>query len=474
MARTLQARLSVDVTFEGPTPSHGDNLDGLVDRWLAVLAALLAVAVVGAAWIILRRRRGRPIAFTSTELIEPRAPSIDPTPADEAVPARRRYMAQVGDEIRTPIADIIATLDLLQRSSLTPAQLRLVELALSSGNALLGKVNQVLEVARIEFDRESIVVEPVDLAAQVRAGALVHAAAASARLIPLGLHVAPRPFPMLVTDGMRVRQIVSNLVADAVAHGGPIDVHLRARRAPEAGRWLTEVEVSFNGGAEPAAGGHPDAPGAADDDPGDRTNGLGLWVCKELAQLIGGRIETWTSPGDGSRYGLLLTLAEVPQAEPCDGPVFEDLQAQLNVETRPGPIAAAIGPSGKMAVLLVEDDRINRFLGVRLLEAAGFEVDVFDDAREALAHWRRYAHPVVVTDCILKPFDGHQLAREIRAAEASAGPGRARCVIVGVSASESERARALASGMDDFLAKPLTLQALRRAIQSRLGAASGA
>ena len=185
--------------------------------------------------------------------------------------------------------------------------------------------------------------------------------------------------------------------------------------------------------------------------------GLGLVICRQLVEAMGGRVAMTSELGRGTtmRVELALAVAEAQDGDGLDGGPLE---------RRALPARADAEREGSL-LLLVEDHPVNREILALQLEAIGFQTDTAADAEDALAQFERSRYGLVFTDIQLPGADGYELARRVRALEASGGRGRAPVVALTASALSGERERCAAAGMDDVVVKPATLATLAQTLR---------
>ena len=262
-------------------------------------------------------------------------------------------------------------------------------------------------------------------------------------------------------DATRVRQILLNLIGNAIKFTEIGEVRVTVRRQPSAGeRVLLDLSVSDSGiGMTEGQMARLFRPFSQADSSTTRRyggTGLGLSIVRRLAELMGGGVTVSSVPGEGSTFTVTLDLARAPGA--AEGK-----------PTAPAARVAAGRIGGK--VLAVDDYPVNLEVLTGQLEVLGVPVDTATDGLEALNKWREQSYALVLTDIHMPDMDGFELTRQIRAEEALTRSSR-RTPIVALTANalKGEAERCLAAGMDDYLTKPLTLDRLRDAVERWLGA----
>jgi len=371
---------------------------------------------------------------------------------DAANAAKTQFLANMSHEIRTPMNGVIGALDLLGRGELSPPQRKLLETATSSSEALLTVLNEVLDFAKIEAGKLELVQEPLAIRAVLVSVVNLFSPLAQHKGLALSADLSPALPARVRGDAARIRQVLLNLVGNAVkftAHGSIV---VRARRAPGGdSRLMVVFEVEDTG-----IGIAPDVVPRLFTAffQADQTNqrrfggtGLGLVISKRLAEAMGGGLSVDSTLGSGSVFRLSLPLEALPDSPEAQAPTppAAQLPAKLN---------------GK--VLLVEDNPVNRTLAGAMLRSLGLEVTEAEDGKIALQQMERSAFDLVLMDCQMPVMDGFAATREIRgrATPASHIP----IIAVTANAMSGDAERCLRAGMDAHLAKPFTLDQLRTAI----------
>jgi signal transduction histidine kinase len=371
--------------------------------------------------------------------------------AESANEAKTRFLATMSHEIRTPLNGILGMNELMLRSSLDERQRRQAETIRASGDALLTILNDILDMSRLEAGGMGLEPMPFDPQALVdEAVALLHPRA-MAKGIALRVQVPPEPLPRLVGDAGRLRQVLVNLVGNAVkfTDRGEVLVVSTVQAAGD-GRWRWQLVVRDTGIGIPAQV----LPTLferftqADTSTSRRFggSGLGLAICRQLVELMEGRIEVRSEPGQGSEFGVSVELSAAPPQAPA---------------------AASAGRSDladgrPLRVLVAEDNPVNQMLMKELLAQLGHEAELVGDGREALDQARSGAYDLVLMDIQMPEMDGVEATRAIRALPGAAG----RVPIVAVTANvlPEQRELYLSAGMNDYIAKPLNRDRLRDVI----------
>ena len=351
---------------------------------------------------------------------------------------------------------------MLLASPLSAEQHHRAQAALQSGETLLAILNDLLDFSKIEAGRmalESIALCPARLVEEV---VEMLTPVAAAKGLALHKDISPSVPAAMLGDPVRLRQVVNNLLGNALKFtpAGRVVIALNGRPVLGTDRMLLELEVSDTGiGIDPAAQATLfDAFSQADGSTTRRFGGtgLGLAIVRQLVELMGGQIRVDSAPGKGSRFSVTLPARIAG--------VDELVDSRPNVSRGPGPDAAADVDGSVMAraqghrLLLVEDNPINQALALAQLDGLGFEIELANNGAEALAACERADFELILMDCQMPVMDGFEASRRILAAR----NGRKAIPIVAMTANAmpGDRERCLEAGMVDFLAKPYRLSAL--------------
>ena len=267
---------------------------------------------------------------------------------------------------------------------------------------------------------------------------------------------------MLVADPTRIRQILFNLIGNALkfTEAGGISVHVRTQPIGSGQQRVTIAVRDTGIGMDAETQGRLFQPFAQADSSTTRRfggSGLGLSIVRRLTQLMAGDITVESEPGVGSTFTITLVLRAGDTTMPLS----------------PGaPLAAITGSIVGGRVLVVDDHPINREVMTRQLDLLGLEADTAEDGVDGLALWRSGRFAVVLADVHMPRLDGYGLAAAIRAEEALHGIARTPIIAVTANAMRGEEERCLEAGMDGYLAKPVSLNSLRQILARCLGMAS--
>ena len=362
--------------------------------------------------------------------------------------AKSLFLSNMSHELRTPMNAIIGFSTLMQRApALSDGQRQDLAIISRSGEHLLSLINDLLDVAKIEAGRVSCEPLPYDLHALTRELVDMMGERAESKGLALRLEQSAQLPRYLCGDAGKLRQVLINLLGNAVkftARGGVV-LRLAGGGTAAAPLLLVEVEDSGQGiaPAEQAAIFEPfvQADGAALQE----GTGLGLTITRQFVQMMGGTIELSSTPGLGSVFRLALPLVA---ARAADVAAPAPPQRQV-LRLAPGQPA--------WRILVVEDQAENAQLIARLLEGAGFDVEVACDGQAGVAAFARWLPHFIWMDRRMPLMDGIEACRRIRAL-----PGGAQVRIVGLTASilPEEKGELLNAGMDDIVSKPYRQEAI--------------
>lgn len=383
--------------------------------------------------------------------------------AERSAQAKAQFLAAMSHEIRTPMNGVIATAELLSATRLSADQTTYVETIVDSGRALLTIINDILDLSRLQSGQPVIRQAPFDLRDCVNG--VVNLLRPEAERKALTLKAAcPDDVPILLGDDGRIRQIIINLVGNAVkfTERGKVCLTLTHHGRDEGAEDIA-ITVSDTGiGIAPERiEGVFESFSQADADIARRFGGtgLGLTISRLLARQMGGDITADSTIGKGSRFVLSLRLprSDGETRAPAAAP-----QPWRKADRDQG----AADTSAECVILIAEDNRTNAFIVEKMLASPGRVLHFAADGAAAVAMFRAVRPDLVLMDMSMPVLDGLEATRRIRAIEAEEGLG-AHCPIVALTANafDEDRITCLEAGCDEFLTKPVAKTALLAVLQ---------
>jgi len=381
--------------------------------------------------------------------------------ADRSNQAKTQFVANISHEIRSPMNAVLGMLQLLQRTALDMRQQDYASKAESSARALLGLLNDILDFSKVEAGKLELDPHVFDLDQLLQDMAVILSANVGEKPIEVLFDVDPSVPKRVRGDALRLQQILLNLASNAIKFTTRGEVVLSVSRA---GQNTNGVSIAFavrdtGIGISPEHCEHIfQAFSQAEASTTRRFGGtgLGLAISQRLVQLMGGKLEVDSVPGQGSNFHFTITLQE-PQAQPLD--VVKPVAASTPDRRSTSPTDVSRRRLADLRLLVVEDNPTNQQVAHELLSAEGAQVEVADGGQAALETVRRAKSPfdLILMDIQMPGMDGYAATRAIRAA---CGQGAPPIVAMTANAMASDREAALTAGMVDHIGKPFSLSQL--------------
>ena len=370
--------------------------------------------------------------------------------AESANRAKSEFLATMSHEIRTPLNGVLGMAQAMHRDALSPPQLERLKVIQSAGEVLLILLNDVLDISKIEsgkIELEDGVLDAAALAASVQATFI---ALAAEKDVSLELEVTPAANGSWRGDPVRVRQILQNLVSNAVkfTERGSVRISI-----DHDGQGLT-LKVADTGLGIPL--GHQarifESFAQADASTTRRYggSGLGLTICKALVDLMGGEIALDSAPGRGATFIVRLPLERSPESAVAAGDASPEV----------------VAPAQNLKILAAEDNAMNQLVLKTLLGQLGLDPVVVGNGEEALRAWEAERWDVILMDVQMPVMDGPTATRRIRERELQSGRPRTPIIALTANAMAHHTAEYAASGMDALVPKPIKLIELLQAIET--------
>ncbi|MDA0658840.1 MAG: ATP-binding protein [Planctomycetota bacterium] len=367
--------------------------------------------------------------------------------AETSRDTKSRFLANVSHELRTPLHGILGMTLLALKSSHDDRQAECLQAVHRSAQSLLEIVNDLLDLSKIEAGKLELQHEPFSLRALLSEIVVLLQPPAREKNLELTCDVDATLPDEVVGDSLRLRQLLNNLVGNAIKFTEQGYVRIAAQPSQDAehdGFVAMNFTVCDSGiGMSEMQQRRIFLPFEQGDGSTTREyggTGLGLSICQHLVRMMQGRMWLQSTPGGGSRFGFSAIFRRaVPRVEPA-------------ADDSAVPVARSDAHLRPLRILLAEDNCINQRLVQLILAETGHELDIVDHGEAVLERLREAHYDVCLMDCQMPGIDGYEATRQIRAME----PPRCRVIIIALTAGAmpSDRDRCLEAGMDDYLAKP--------------------
>ncbi|WP_414515877.1 ATP-binding protein [Nostoc sp. PCC 9305] len=412
----------------------------------------------------------------------------DMTERKQAELAKQEFLAMISHEVRTPIASVIGMAGLLQYTELTAEQQDFVETIYTSGNSLLKIINDFLDFSKIQSGNLELEEEPFALRNCIHETLYLLAPTAREKGLKLTFLDSPQLPTTIVGDITRLRQVLINLISNAIkfTETGSIEVSVIIRKNSDINHSAAnpdEIQFSIK---DTGIG-----------IPRDRLErlfkafsqvnssitrqyggtGLGLAICKQLCELMGGRIWVETELNAGSTFYFTIAASVIPEESAGASVVFSQQEIPKAIESPKVEQLAfrsqellSVPPSPdlyKLRILLTEDNLVNQKIALKQLKSLGYSADIANNGKEALQLLEKIPYDLILMDCQMPMLDGLETTKQIhRWPESSFASGR-RPVVIAMTANamKQDKQMCLDAGMDDYLSKPVMKENLAATLE---------
>ena len=378
----------------------------------------------------------------------------------KAAKAKSDFLANMSHEIRTPMNGVVGMIEMLEHTKLDESQKDMTGTIRESSFALLRIVDDILDSSKIETGQLTLVKAPTDLRVEVKSVLQTVSETARKGNVKISVDVRPDTPQWVEVDSGRLKQILLNIVSNAIKFSS---------KKEKEGKVRINVWQGKSGGirfliSDDGVGMGPDLkrkiflPFTQSEEHSKRKyggTGLGLSIVQKLVTLMNGTVQVRSSVGNGAAFLVSLPLAE------CAAPISAE-------NLKPAIASADVSDDTSLEskrVLLVEDNVINQKVIQAQLEQIGYRVAVAQNGSEGFDIWKDGMFDIVLSDCHMPVMDGFEMTAAIRSAEDFDGRSRTPVIAITANALAGEAERCKAAGMDDYLSKPVRIDELSQALE---------
>ena len=382
--------------------------------------------------------------------------------AEESARAKAIFLATMSHELRTPMNGVLGCTQLLQDTALTDPQRQLLETMHRSAESLLVLVNDILDFSKIEAGKMSLEVADVEIIPLIADVITLTSETAKKKGLLVQVEVAPDIPAVLRGDPVRLRQILFNLVGNAVKFTERGGIHISVKTMPSNQdnsdavvlQWtVKDTGIGITADQQTRLFG---AYAQAEESTARRYGGtgLGLMICCQLVELMGGAMMVESTPGKGSSFTYFTSL-------------LPSIQRTVSAHAVKPSIAVMANRTTPLRILVVDDNEINQVVACKFLQKLGYQVEVARNGREAVNSIAHATYDAVLMDCEMPEMDGYEATQEIRRQEQTTTRHLPIIALTGHASSEDEQ-KCRQAGMDDVVTKPITVPTLRAKLERLL------
>jgi signal transduction histidine kinase/CheY-like chemotaxis protein len=373
------------------------------------------------------------------------------------VQAQSYFLAHVSHEIRTPLNGVLGTLELMSQTKLNDEQKSYLDLIQSSGWSLLTLVNDVLDYTKIEAGKMAVQSERVEIHDLVRFQIELYRSHAEQKNLELTSHIDAKIPKWIESDAQRIRQILSNLISNAIkfTDAGYVRVMLSIESIDQQAYLCFKIKDSGIGISQSEQKALFEAYQQIDSERSRHHGGvgLGLAICKELAELLDGKISVNSELNEGSEFKFIIPLKAAAERQ----------EEEFSEQPAPAQLT-------QLSILVAEDNLVNQKVIHGLLTKAGHQVTLVSQGELVVASRKNTESnfDLILMDCEMPLMDGYEAAKLVRKYERENGLPEVPIIALTAQALEDIRNRCIEAGMNDFLAKPINFTQLSRVISQVL------
>ncbi|QLE41840.1 response regulator [Nostoc sp. C052] len=410
----------------------------------------------------------------------------DMTERKQAELAKQEFLAMISHEVRTPIASVSGMASLLLYTELTAEQKDFVETIYTSGNSLLKIINDFLDFSKIQSGHLELEEEPFGLRNCIHEALYMLGPTAREKGLKLTFLDTPEIPTTIVGDITRLRQVLINLISNAIkfTETGSIEISVIIRKNSNINHSAPNTdEIQFS--VKDTGIGIPrdrlERLFKAFSQVNSSINrqyggtGLGLSICKQLCELMGGRIWVESELGVGSTFYFTIAASIVPEESATANTVFLAIESpqmkQLALKSQElfsVPDSSSPSPEfHKLRILLTEDNLVNQKIALKQLQSLGYSADVANNGKEALQLLEKVPYDLILMDCQMPILDGLETTKQIHGWQESSFASGRRPVVIAMTANamKQDKQMCLDAGMDDYLSKPVMKEDLAATLE---------